>query len=87
MSVQKSSQSKSYMETITKKVNVDNPRKIFMTEVSVENQFKLDETKVKCIRDYYKTGANHAISKIEFPPEDKDALDRILSWWQQKSQN
>ena len=35
LSVEQSSPSKSYVEEITKKVNVDNPRTIFMVEAAV----------------------------------------------------
>ena len=51
LSVEQSSQSKLYVEEITKKVKVDNPWKIFMAEAAVKNQVKLDQEKVKCIRE------------------------------------
>ena len=86
MSVEKSLQSKSYVETNTKKVNVDNPLKIFMAETAVKNQVKLDKEKVKCIRDYCKVGVDCAKSVITFPIADKAAFNRTLSWWHEKLQ-
>ena len=78
LSVEKSSRSKSYVKTITKKVNADNPRKIFMAEAAVLNQVKLDKEKVKCIRNYCKEGVNCAKSKITFPKVEKAAVTRTL---------
>ena len=53
-----------YVEEITKKVNVNNPCMIFMAEAAVDNQFKLDQEKVKCIGNYCKVGVDHAKSVI-----------------------
>ena len=86
LSVEQSSRSKSYVEEITKKVNVDNPCMIFMAEVAVDNQFKLDQEKVKCIGDYCKVGVNRAKSVITFPIANEATFNRTLSWWHEKSQ-
>ena len=80
-----SSRSKLYVEAITKKVKVDNPCIIFMAEAAVDNQFKLDQEKVKCIGNYCKVGVNHAKSVIVINC-NKDAFDELLDWWQEKSQ-
>ena len=55
LSVEQSSRSKLYVKAITKKVKFDNPCTIFMAEAAVDNQFKLDQEKVKCIGDDCKT--------------------------------
>ena len=77
------------MEAITKKVKVDNPRTIFMTEAAVDNQYKLDQDKVKRIGEYCQTGVNHAKSVIvrdaDFDDKDKDAFNELSDWWQEKS--
>ena len=87
LSVEQSSQSKSYVEEITKKVNVDNPRTIFMAEAAVQNQVKLDQEKVKCIGDYCKEGVDHAKSVIVLDIKDDNAFHKLLDWWQDRSQN
>ena len=74
------------MEEITKKVKVDNPRKIFMAEAAVENQVKLDQEKVKCIGDYCKVGVNCAKSVIIFNMDTEDTFLKLLDWCQDKSQ-
>ena len=74
------------MEKITKKVKVDYPQKIFMAEAALENQVKLDEEKVECIRDYCKVGVDCAKSKITFPQVEEAAFNRTLDWWLDKSQ-
>ena len=86
LSVEQSSRSKSYVDKIIKKVNVDNPHTIFMAEAAVDNQFKLDQEKVKCIGDYCKVGVNHAKSVIVFDIKDEDAFHKLLDWWQDRSQ-
>ena len=86
LSGEQSSWSKSYVEEITKKVNADNPRMIFMAEATVDNQLKLDQEKVKCIGDYCKVGVDHAKSMIIFDAKDEDAFNKLLDWWQGKSQ-
>ena len=86
LSVQRSSQSKTYVATITKKVNVENPRKIYMAELAVKNQFKLDEAKVECIGSYCKKGVSYAKNIIDFPSEDDDVVDITLSWWHKVTQ-
>ena len=80
LSVEKSSQSKSYVEKIAKKVKVDNPRKIFIAETVVENQVKLDQAKVKCIGAYCKVGVDHAKSVIVFDIDNEDAFLKHLDW-------
>ena len=86
LSVEQSSRSKSYVEAITKKVKVDNPCIIFMAEAAVDNQFKLDQEKGKCIGDYCKVGVDHAKSVIVFNVKNEDAFNKLLDWWQGKSQ-
>ena len=78
LSVEQSSRSKLYVEEITKKVNVDNPRTIFMAEAAVQNQVKLDQEKVKCIGDYSKVGVDHAKSVIVINIKDCDAFHKLL---------
>ena len=65
---------------------MDNPWTIFMAEAAVDNQFKLDQAKVTCIDSYCNVGVNHAKSKIVFDSKDEDASDKLLDWWQEKSQ-
>ena len=91
LSVEQSSRSKSYVEAITKKVKVDNPCTIFMAEAAVDNQFKLDQEKVKCISEYCQTGVNHAKSVIvrdaNFDEKEEDAFNKLSNWWQEKSKS
>ena len=86
LSVKQSSQSKSYVEEITKKVNVDNPQMIFMAEAAVDNQFKLNQAKLTCINAYCKVGVDHAKSVIvrdaDFDDKDEDAFNKLSDWWQ-----
>ena len=90
LSVEQSSRSKSYVEEIAKKVKIDNPCTIFMTEAAVDNQFKLDQEKVKSIGDYCKVGVDHAKSVIvrnaDFDAKDEGAFNTLSDWWQEKSQ-
>ena len=90
LSVEQSSRSKLYVDKITRKVKVDNPCIIFMTEASIDNQFKLDQEKVKGISNYCKVGANHAKSVIvcdaDFNDKEEDTLNKLSDWWQEKSQ-
>ena len=90
LSVEQSSQSKKYVDAITKKVKVDNPRTIFMTEAAVDNQYKLDQDKVKRIGEYCQTGADHAKSVIVLDADfdedkDEDAFNELSDWWQEES--
>ena len=89
LSVEQSSRSKKYVDAITRKVKVDNPRTIFMTEAAVDNQYKLDQDKVKRIGEYCQTGVNHAKSVIvrdaNFDDKDEDAFNKLSDWWQEKS--
>ena len=89
LSVEQSSQSKLYVEEITKKVNVDNPCIIFMAEAAVDNRLKLDQEKVKGIGDYCQIGVDHAKSVIvrdaDFDSEDEDAFNELSDWWKEKS--
>ena len=89
LSVEQSSRSKLYVEAITKKVKVDNPRTIFMTEAVVDNQYKLDQDKVKRIGEYCQTGVDHAksviVRDVDFDDKDKDAFNKLSNWWQEKS--
>ena len=78
------------MEAITKKVKVDNPCTIFMTEAAVDNQYKLDQDKVKRIGEYCQTGVDHAKSVIVLDAnfdddKDEDAFNKLSDWWQEKS--
>ena len=92
MSVEQSSRSKKYVDAITRKVKIDNPRTIFMTEAAVANLYMLDQDKVKRIGEYCQTGVDHAKSKIVLDPDfdnDKDgeAFDKLSDWWQEKSKD
>ena len=92
LSVEQSSRSKKYVDAITRKVKVDNPRTIFMTEAAVDNQYKLDQDKVKRIGEYCQTGVDHAKSVIVLDPDfdndkDGDAFDELSDWWQEKSKD
>ena len=92
LSVEQSSRSKKYVDAITRKVKVDNPRTIFMTEAAEDIQYKLDQDKVKRIGEYCQTGVNHAKSVIVLNPDfdndkDGDAFDELSDWWQEKSQS
>ena len=89
-SVEQSSRSKLYVEAITKKVKGDNPCTIFMTEAAVDNQYKLDQDKVKRIGEYCQTGVDHAKSVIVLDADfdddkDEDAFNKLSNWWQEKS--
>ena len=90
LSVEQSSRSKSNVEAITKKVKFDNPCTIFMAEAAVDNQFKLDQDKVKRIGEYCQTGVDHAKSVIvrntNFDDKNEDAFNKLSNWWQEKSQ-
>ena len=91
LSVEQSSRSKKYVDAITRKVKVDNPRTIFMTEAAMDNQYKLDQDKVKRIGEYCQTGVDHAKSVIVLNPDfdndkDGDAFDELSEWWKEKSQ-
>ena len=86
LSLEQLSRSKSYVEAITKKIKFDNPCTIFMAEAAVDNQFKLDQDKVKHIGEYCQTGVDHAKSVIVFNAKDEDAFNKLLDWWQGKSQ-
>ena len=91
MSVEQSSRSKLYVEAITKKVKFDNPCTIFMAEAAVDNQFKLDQEKVKWISEYCQTRVGHAKSVIvrdaDFDDKDGDAFNKLSDWWQEKSKS
>ena len=91
LSVEQSSRSKKYVDAITRKVKVDNPRTIFMTEAAMDNQYKLDQDKVKRIGEYCQTGVDHAKSVIvldpDFDEKDKDAFNELSGWWQEKSKS